>query len=48
MLRDATHEPLIKRTVLLQLDHEGVVHLHKEVLAGLIDRSYAVTGRKAE
>jgi hypothetical protein len=35
MLRDATHEPLINRTVLLQLDDEGVLHLHEEVLAGL-------------
>ena len=35
MLRDATREPLIKRTVMLQVDHEGVVHLHKEILAGL-------------
>jgi hypothetical protein len=37
MLRDATHEPLINRTVLLQLDDEGVLHLHEEVLAGLIE-----------
>jgi hypothetical protein len=37
MLRDATHEPLITRTVLLQLDNEGVLHLHEEVLAGLIE-----------
>ena len=37
MLRDAAHEPLINRTVMLQLDHEGVVHLHKEVLAGLLE-----------
>ena len=37
MLRDATHEPLINRTVMLQLDHEGVVHLHKEVLARLLE-----------
>ena len=36
MLRDATHEPLIKRMVMLQLDDEGVLHLHEEeVLAGL-------------
>jgi hypothetical protein len=35
MLRDATHEPLINRTVLLQPDDEGVLHLHEEVLAGL-------------
>ena len=35
MLRDATHEPLIRRTVLLQLDDDGVLHLHEEVLAGL-------------
>ena len=37
MLRDATHEPLIKRTVLLQLDHEGVLHLHEALLAGLLE-----------
>ena len=37
MLRDATHEPLINRTVMLQLDHEGVVHLHKELLARLLE-----------
>jgi hypothetical protein len=37
MLRVATHEPLIKRTVMLQLDDEGVLHLHEEVLAGLIE-----------
>ena len=37
MLRDATHEPLIKRTVMLQLDHQGVVHLHKELLARLLE-----------
>ena len=37
MLRDATHEPLINRTVLLQLDDEGVLHLHQEFLAGLIE-----------
>jgi hypothetical protein len=37
MLRDATHEPLIKRTVMLQLDDEGVLHLHEEVLAGLLE-----------
>jgi hypothetical protein len=37
MLRDATHEPLIKRTVLLQLDDEGVLHLDEEVLAGLCE-----------
>jgi hypothetical protein len=37
MLRDAMHEPLINRTVMLQLDHEGVVHLQKEILAGLIE-----------
>jgi hypothetical protein len=35
MLRDATHEPLINRTVLLQLDDEGVLHLDEEILAGL-------------
>jgi hypothetical protein len=37
MLRDATHEPPINRTVLLQPDDEGVLHLHEEVLAGLIE-----------
>jgi hypothetical protein len=37
MLRDATHEPLIKRTVMLQLDDEGVLDLHQEVLAGLLE-----------
>jgi hypothetical protein len=37
MLRDATHEPLINRTVLLQLDDEGVLRLHEEVLAGLCE-----------
>jgi hypothetical protein len=37
MLRDAAHEPLITRTVLLQLDDEGVLHLPKEVLAGLLE-----------
>jgi hypothetical protein len=37
MLRDATHEPLINRTVLLQLDDDGVLHLHEEVLAGLCE-----------
>jgi hypothetical protein len=37
MLRDATHEPLIKRTVMLHLDHEGVLHLEEEVLAGLLE-----------
>ena len=38
MLRDATHEPLIKRMVMLQLDDEGVLHLHEEeVLAGLLE-----------
>ena len=37
MPRDARHEPLINRTVMLELDHEGVVHLHKEALAGLIE-----------
>jgi hypothetical protein len=37
MLRDATHEPLIKRTVMLQLDDDGVLHLHEELLAGLIE-----------
>jgi hypothetical protein len=37
MLRDAAHEPLINRTVLLQLDDEGVLHLPEEVLAGLCE-----------
>jgi hypothetical protein len=37
MLRDATHEPLIKRTVMLQLDDDGVLHLQEEFLAGLIE-----------
>jgi hypothetical protein len=37
MLRDATHEPLINRTVLLQLDDEGVLRLDEEVLAGLCE-----------
>ena len=37
MLRDATHEPLINRTVLLQLDDEGVLHLREEILAGLCE-----------
>ena len=37
MLRDATHEPLINRMVMQQLDDEGVLHLHEEVLAGLIE-----------
>jgi hypothetical protein len=37
MLGDATHEPLINRTVLLQLDNEGVLQLHEEILAGLIE-----------
>jgi hypothetical protein len=37
MLRDATHQPLINRTVLLQLDDDGVLYLHEEVLAGLRD-----------
>jgi hypothetical protein len=37
MLRDATHEPLINRTVLLQLDDEGVLHLDEEILAGLCE-----------
>jgi hypothetical protein len=36
MLRDATHEPLIKRTVMLELDDEGVLHLDEELLAGLL------------
>jgi hypothetical protein len=37
MLRDATHEPLIKRTVMLHLDREGVLHLEEEFLAGLLE-----------
>jgi hypothetical protein len=37
MLRDATHEPLIKRTVMLQLDDDGVLHLQEEFLVGLIE-----------
>jgi hypothetical protein len=37
MLRDATHEPLINRMVLLQLDDEGVLRLDEEVLAGLCE-----------
>jgi hypothetical protein len=37
MLRDATHEPLTNRTLLLQLDDEGVFQLHEEVLAGLCE-----------
>ena len=37
MLRDATHEPLINRTVMLHLDHEGVLHLEEEFLAGLLE-----------
>jgi hypothetical protein len=37
MLRDATHEPLINRTLLLQLDDDGVLHLHEEFLAGLLE-----------
>jgi hypothetical protein len=37
MLRDATHEPLINRTVLLQLDDEGVLDLHDDLLAGLYE-----------
>jgi hypothetical protein len=37
MLRDAAHEPLINRTVLLQLDDDGVLDLHEEVLAGLCE-----------
>jgi hypothetical protein len=37
MLRDATHEPLTNRTLLLQLDDEGVLHLHEEFLAGLLE-----------
>ena len=36
MLRDATHEPLIKRTVMLQLDDEGVLQLDEEHLGGLL------------
>jgi hypothetical protein len=37
MLRDATHEPLINRTVLLQLDDDGVLDLPEKVLAGLCE-----------
>jgi hypothetical protein len=37
MLRDVTHEPLIKRTVMLHLDHEGVLHLEEELLAELLE-----------
>jgi hypothetical protein len=37
MLRDATHGPLIKRTIMLHLDHEGVLHLEEEFLAGLLE-----------
>jgi hypothetical protein len=37
MLRDATHEPLTNRTVTLQLDDEGVLHLHEALLAELSD-----------
>jgi hypothetical protein len=37
MLRDAAHEPLINRTVMLQPDDEGVLDLHEEVLAGLCE-----------
>jgi hypothetical protein len=37
MLRDATHEPLIKRTVMLQLDDEGVLHFDEVFLAGLLE-----------
>ena len=35
MLRDAAHEPLTNRRLLLQLDDDGVLYLHEEVLAGL-------------
>jgi hypothetical protein len=37
MLRDTTHEPLMKCTVMLHLDHEGVLHLDEEFLAGLLE-----------
>jgi len=37
MLSDAAHEPLITRTVMLQLDDEGVLRLHEEFLAGLLE-----------
>jgi hypothetical protein len=37
MLGDATHEPLIKRAVLLQLDDDGALDLPEELLAGLIE-----------
>jgi hypothetical protein len=37
MLSDATHEPLTTRTVTMQLDEEGVLHLHEEFLAGLLE-----------
>jgi hypothetical protein len=45
MLRDATHEPLIKRTVMLQLDHEGVVHLHKKEWSTCTKRSWPDSSR---
>jgi hypothetical protein len=37
MLGDATHEPLTNRRLLLQLDDDGVLDLHDEVLAGLLE-----------
>jgi hypothetical protein len=37
MLRDGTHEPLIQRTVMLQLDDEGVLRLDQGLLAGLLE-----------
>ena len=37
MLRDATHEPLITRIVLLRLDDDGVLDLDEELLAGLVE-----------
>ena len=37
MLSDATHEPLITRTVTTQLDDEGVLHLHEEFLGRLLE-----------
>jgi hypothetical protein len=35
MLRDATHEPPITRTVMVHLDSEGVLLLDEQVVAGL-------------
>lgn len=37
MLGDVTHEPLIKRTVMTQVDDEGVLYLDEEFLAGLLE-----------